>query len=203
MIQLLTSTALLAMVQALIPNHWLPLIALAKSEKWERSTLETTTSISASAHVLGTLLLGIPFGLAGAKLSHEYEKYIHLTAPVFLIAFGLVYFFVNRANQKNKEYNEKSSRSKKKWIIVFISMMLLSPCIEMHDLFIGAAKYGFDIVLLLAMLYAVVSIAGIMLLVILGSRILRFIKAEYVEQNQNEITALVLISVGVLSFFIH
>lgn len=203
MIQLLTSTALLALVQALIPNHWLPLIALAKSEKWERSTLETTTSISACAHVLGTLLLGIPFGLAGAKLSHEYENYIHLTAPVFLISFGLIYFFVNRANQKNNEYNGKSSRSRKRWIIVFISMMLLSPCIEMHDLFIGAARYGFDIVLLLALVYAVVSIAGIMLMVILGSRLLRFLKVAYVEKHQNEITALVLISVGVLSFFIH
>ncbi|MES2374481.1 MAG: hypothetical protein V4557_18030 [Bacteroidota bacterium] len=203
MIQLLTSTALLALVQALIPNHWLPLIALAKSEKWARSTLETTTSISASAHVLGTLLLGIPFGLAGAKLSHEYEKDIHLTAPVFLIAFGMIYFFVNRVNKKNEEYNEKSSRSKKKWIIVFITMMLLSPCIEMHDLFIGAARYGFDIVLLLAMTYAVVSIAGIMVLVIFGSRMLRFLKIKYIERNQNEITAFVLILVGVMSFFIH
>lgn len=203
MTQLLTSTVILALVQALIPNHWLPLVALSRSEKWGKSRLEITTSISACAHVLGTLILGIPFGLAGAKLSHEYENYIHLTAPVFLIVFGLAYFFVNRVNQKNNEYNEKSSRSKKNWIIVFISMMLLSPCIEMHDLFIGAANYGFDIVLLLALVYAVVSIAGIMLLVILGSRALRFLKGEYIERNQNEITALVLIFVGILSFFIH
>ena len=203
MIQLLTSTALLALVQTLIPNHWLPLIALSKSENWERSTLETTTSISASAHILGTLLLGIPFGLAGAKLSHEYENYIHLTAPVFLIAFGLCYFFANRINRKKEGYNEESRGSKRRWIIVFVSMMLLSPCIEMHDLFIGAAKYGFDIVLLLALLYAFISIAGIMLMVILGSRLLRFLQADYIERNQKEITALVLIFVGILSFFIH
>lgn len=203
MFQLLTSTALLALLQTLIANHWLPLIALANSEKWDRSTLETTTSISASAHVLGTLLLGIPFGLAGIKLSHEYENYIHLTAPVFLITFGLVYFFANRINQKTEAVNEEVGRSKRKWIIVFVAMMLLSPCIEMHDLFIGAAKYGFDTVLLLALVYAIVNIAGVMMLVILGARLLRFIKVDYIEKNRKTISAIVLVFVGILSFFIH
>lgn len=203
MLQLLTSTVLLALMQTLIPNHWLPLIALSKSEKWEKSTLETTTSISACAHVLGTLLLGIPFGLAGTRLSHEYENLIHLAAPVFLIGFGLVYFFVNRVSRRDGGFNEQESRSPKRWIVVFVALMLLSPCIEMHDLFIGASQYGFDSILLLALLYAVVSIAGTMLLVIVGSRFLKFLQSDYIQRNQIGITSLVLISVGILSFFIH
>lgn len=202
MLQLLTGTGLLALMQVLIPNHWLPLIALSKSEKWGKSTLETTTAISACAHVMGTLLLGIPFGLAGARLSHEYENLIHLTAPVFLIGFGLFYFFINRARQSDG-FNDYNGRSQKRWITVFIALMLLSPCIEMHDLFIGASQYGFDSILLLALLYAVVSIAGTMLLVIAGSRLLKFLQSDYFQRNQIGITSLVLIIVGILSFFIH
>lgn len=193
----------MALIQVLIPNHWLPLIALSKSEKWGKSTLETTTSISACAHVMGTLLLGIPFGLAGAKLSHEYENLIHLTAPVLLIGFGLFYFFVNRARQTDGGFDDQDSRSQKRWITVFVALMLLSPCIEMHDLFIGASQYGFDSILLLALLYAVVSIAGTISLVIIGSRFLKFLQADYFQRNQIGITSLVLISVGILSFFIH
>lgn len=203
MTELLISTTLLALTQALIPNHWLPLIMLAKSEKWQTSKLETIASISASSHVLGTLILGIPFGLAGTKLAHEYENYIHLTAPVFLIAFGLVYFLVNRLNQPSEESNETENNTKRNWMIVFVAMMLLSPCIEIHDLFIGAAKYGFDIILLLSLVYAFVSITGIMLLVMLGSKLLRFFPTGYHKENQKPITAFVLIFVGVLSFFIH
>ena len=35
MIGLLTATIILSIIHALIPNHWLPLVAVAKAEKWE------------------------------------------------------------------------------------------------------------------------------------------------------------------------
>jgi len=203
MIQLLTSVVVLALVQALILNHWLPLVVLARSEKWQQSGLEITTSISACAHVLGTLVLGIPFALAGTRLAHEYENYIHLTAPVFLILFGVIYFIINRVNQADEEYNDQDKRTKTKWIIVFVLMMLLSPCLEIHDLFIAAATYGLNNVLLLALVYAFVSVGGIILLTIGGSKILSMVNSTYLERNRKQVTAFVLVLVGIFSFFIH
>lgn len=202
MIPLLINTILLALVQALIPNHWLPLIALSRSEKWEKSKLEVVTSISASSHVLGTLLLGIPFGLAGTKLGHEYENYIHLAAPVLLVIFGIAYFIWNRIEERDVEPNNEGWL-KNRWIIIFVLMMLVSPCLEVHDLFIAAAKYGFDTVLLFALVYAFVSIGGIMLLVVFGSALLKFLHASYLDNNRKKVTAFVLIVVGIVSTFIH
>lgn len=202
MIQLLINTVFLAFLQALIPNHWLPLIALSGSERWEKSKLEVVTSISASSHVLGTLLLGIPFGLAGTKIGHEYENYIHLTAPVLLVIFGIAYFIGNRLWEKDGESNNEG-KSKTSWIIIFVLMMLVSPCLEVHDLFIAAASYGFDTVLLFALVYAFVSIGGIMLLVVFGSKLLKNLLSIYLDQNRKKLTTLVLIVVGILSVFIH
>ncbi len=39
MYSIITATILLGLVHALIPNHWLPLVAVAKAEKWERPEL--------------------------------------------------------------------------------------------------------------------------------------------------------------------
>lgn len=203
MLQLLTNTVLIALLQTLIPNHWLPLVVLSRSEKWGKSKLELITSIAACAHVMGTVLLGIPFAMAGTILEHEYENYIHLSAPVLLVLFGLGYYIVNRVYRNWEEYDESDNKFGTRWIIIFSVMMLLSPCLEMHSLFVAAANYGLNNVLLLALFYAFVSIGGIMLVTIAGSKILKNVQGEYIKRNQKQVTAIVLILVGILSFFIH
>ncbi|MEP7278384.1 MAG: hypothetical protein ABI813_07065 [Bacteroidota bacterium] len=92
MYSIITGTLLVAIVRALIPNHWLPLVAIAKSEKWDKYELMMVTSITASAHVLGTAILGIVLGLVETKLAHEYEGSVHVIAPVLLIVIGLIYY---------------------------------------------------------------------------------------------------------------
>ena len=72
MYSIITGTVLVAIIHALIPNHWLPLVAIAKAEKWDKYELMIVSTISASAHVLGTAILGIVLGLVGTKLAHEY-----------------------------------------------------------------------------------------------------------------------------------
>ena len=62
MIGLLTATIILSIIHALIPNHWLPLVAVAKAEKWEVKELMLVGFASALAHVLGTIALGIVLG---------------------------------------------------------------------------------------------------------------------------------------------
>ncbi|MES2005542.1 hypothetical protein GWC95_04740 [Sediminibacterium roseum] len=203
MLQLLINTCLLALMQALIPNHWLPLAALSRSENWTRQRLELMACICACAHVMGTLLLGISFGIAGTKLSHTYETYLHLAAPIVLILFGIAYFLVANKNERRDESYEQEKRTGKAWMVGIFLMMLLSPCLEVHDLFIAAADYGFNNILLLAMFYAMVNISGVLLITFLASKWSGRIYAKHGNTRQKKITALLLVLVGAASFFIH
>ena len=130
MMQLLIGTFILGLVHALIPNHWLPLVAIAKNQKWPKSELMFVATITACAHVLGTVALGVTLGLVGSKLAHEYETYLHFIAPVLLILFGLIYFSMNTPHQHHtpKEYVEMTKKSRRRWMLIFILMMFLSPC---------------------------------------------------------------------------
>ncbi|MBN8858637.1 MAG: hypothetical protein J0H29_09630 [Sphingobacteriales bacterium] len=119
MVSIIIATTLLALFHALIPNHWLPLVAISKAEKWGKPDLV-------------------------------------LVAPILLILFGLIYFSINlphhhyTANGDIKEYKQKSKR---KWILIFALMMFLSPCLEVEGLFLASGAYGWDNVLLLALVY--------------------------------------------------
>jgi hypothetical protein len=94
-------------------------------------------------------------------------------------------------------------RSKRKWILIFIFMMFLSPCLEVESLFLSAGAYGMATVTLLSAVYAVVSISGILLLVNLGNKGVNLLPAHFVEHNEKKISGAVLIAVGMVSFFLH
>lgn len=205
MYSIITGTIFLGIIHALIPNHWLPLVAIAKSEKWDRNELMLVTSITASAHVLGTVILGIALGLVGTRLAHEYEGYVHVIAPVLLILFGLIYFTVNLPHHHHagKQDVEQYKKSKTKWVLFFTAMMFLSPCLEVESLFLAAGAYGFDNILLLALVYALISITGILTLVMVAFKGIHLINSHFIEHNEKRITGMVLILVGIVTFFLH
>lgn len=205
MLSLLTATVILAAVHALIPNHWLPLVAVAKVEGWKKKELTTITLLAAAAHVLGTVFLGLVLGVIGQQLQEEYGRTINVAMAVLLIVFGLIYFTVNlphHHHSSNREV-EDYKRSKRKWILIFVGMMFLSPCLEVESLFLSAGAFGMASVFSMAAVYAVISILGIWVLVSLGLKGVNLLPAEFIEHNEKKISGAVLILVGIVTFFLH
>jgi nickel/cobalt transporter (NicO) family protein len=205
MFSLVAGTFLLALVHALIPNHWLPLVAVARAEHWKARDINTVTFISATAHVLGTVALGLVLGMIGKELAEEYGHAINVAASILLIIFGLIYYTVNLPHHHHSQQQDvaKYKRSKRKWVLIFIVMMFLSPCLEVESLFLSAGAFGMGTVTLLSIVYAIVSISGILLLVNLGNKGVNLLPAEFIEHNEKRISGAVLIAVGIVSFFLH
>jgi len=205
MFSLVAGTFILALVHALIPNHWLPLVAVARAEKWKVREVNSITFISATAHVLGTVALGLILGMIGKELAEQYGHAINVAASILLIIFGLIYYTVNLPHHHHSQQKDVAQykRSKSKWILIFIFMMFLSPCLEVESLFLSAGALGMGAVTLLSVVYAVVSISGILLLVNLGNKGVNLLPAEFIEHNEKKISGAVLIAVGIVSFFLH
>jgi hypothetical protein len=205
MLGLFAGIFLLAIVHALIPNHWLPLVAVARAEKWTRREVTTITFFAALAHVTGTIILGLILGKIGKELEEQYGNIIYVISALLLIAFGLIYFTVNLPHHHHSGQQDVIAykHSKRKWVLIFIVMMLLSPCLEAESLFLSAGAYGMGIVSTMALVYAVVSISGILLLVNLGHEGVKLLPAEFIEHNEKRISGFVLIAVGIITFFLH
>ena len=205
MFSVIAGTILLAFVHALIPNHWLPLVAVAKAEGWKQREVTSVTFLAALAHVTGTVILGLVLGFIGKELKEEYGRIIYVASAVLLIVFGLIYFTVNLPHHHHSEQKDVAAfkRSKRKWVLIFIIMMFLSPCLEVESLFLSAGAYGMGTVSLMAFIYAIVSICGILLLVNLGYKGVNLLPAQFIEHNEKRISGAVLILVGIISFFLH
>lgn len=205
MFTVIAGTLILALIHALIPNHWLPLVAVARAEKWTARQINIITFMAASAHVMGTVALGVVLGKIGDKLALEYGQVINVVAPILLIIFGLIYFTVNLPHHHHHEGKDVDGykRSHAKWILIFVIMMFLSPCLEVESLFLSAGAFGMSVVLSMSFIYAVVSISGILLLVNLGMKGVKLLPADFIEHNEKRISGIVLIVVGIISFFLR
>src|SRR5688500_18254501 len=106
MFSVIAGTVLLAVVHALIPNHWLPLVAVAKAEQWKPKEVTTVTFFAALAHVTGTVALGIILGVIGKELAEDYGNTIHVASSILLIVFGLIYFTVNLPHHHHSEQKD-------------------------------------------------------------------------------------------------
>jgi nickel/cobalt transporter (NicO) family protein len=205
MFTVIAGTVLLAFVHALIPNHWLPLVAVARAEKWKQKDITLITLLAALGHVLGTVALGMVLGNIGKELKEDYGSIIYVVSSVLLIVFGLIYYTVNLPHHHHSSQKDVAQykRSKQRWILIFIVMMFLSPCLEVESLFLSAGAYGMGLVMLLSVIYAIVSISGILLLVNLGFKGVHLLSANFIEHNEKRISGVVLILVGIVSFFLH
>jgi putative Mn2+ efflux pump MntP len=205
MFSVIAGTILLAIVHALIPNHWLPLVAVARAEQWKPKEVTVITLLAALAHVVGTVALGIVLGVIGKELQETYGNTIYVVSSVLLIVFGLIYYTVNLPHHHHSGSKDVAAykRSKRRWILIFIVMMFLSPCLEVESLFLSAGAYGMGLVTVLSIVYAIVSISGILLLVNLGYKGVNLLSAHFIEHNEKRISGIVLILVGIISFFLH
>jgi nickel/cobalt transporter (NicO) family protein len=206
MIQLLLGSILLSLLHAAIPNHWLPLVLIGRSEGWlPRETL-LVAGIAGLAHTLSTIGLGLVIGFIGVELAYSYEAFTTVVAPLVLIFMGLLYFGLDLAHSRHEHLPpiKQLARKSKGAIILSISLaMFFSPCLEIETFYFTAGRYGWIGIATVSVVYLIITISGIVGLVALGGRGLEKVSWHWLEHHEKKVTGFTLIGLGVLSYFIH
>ncbi len=210
--QIILGAFLLSIVHASIPNHWIPLVALSKTEKWNEKLTLGITAVSGFAHTLSTIIIGIIVGFLGYKLSGSYSFIVGVIAPSLLILLGIIYLVLSIRENKHHHHHHHSHEIhiddvKKKTtstiIITLVIAMFFSPCLEIESYFFVASKLGWKGIISVSVIYTVITIAGMLLLVWLGMKGVRKIKSHFLEHHEKTITGVLLIVLGITGYFIR
>jgi cytochrome c biogenesis protein CcdA len=206
MLQILIGSFALSVVHALIPNHWIPLIAISRTEKWSRRETLGITAVTASAHTLSTILIGIAIGMAGYKLSTSYEFVARIATPSILIILGIIYFILERRGSGHHHEHIKTVKTKRKSkFAITISLsaaMFFSPCLELEAYYLTAGTLGWRGIIAVSAVYFFITVSGIILLVFLGQKGIDRLNWHFLEHHEKGLTGAVLIAVGILAYFI-
>jgi len=205
-IQILIGGFILSVIHALIPNHWIPLVAIGKTENWSRNETLWVTAITGSAHTLSTILVGIFVGLVGYKLSSTHEFITRVVAPSILVILGFIYLIVDlKSSHHHRNPVEIGSISKKPKLGIITSLgiaMFFSPCLEIEAYYFTAGTLGWLGIGIVSIVYLVVTVLGMLLLVDLGCKGVEKIKWHFLEHHEKRVTGLVLMVLGIFAYFI-
>lgn len=203
MYSIFIGSLLLSVLHAVIPNHWLPVLAIGRKDNWTLKEITTVTFLSGLAHALSTIVIGLVLGLLGLQLAGKIQYFTHFIAPAILILLG--FFFIYQHHRHKHFHLHKTPEAalpKNKIILALVVAMFLSPCMEIEGYFLLAGVYGFWAVMSIAALYLVISVSGMVLWVRLAYKGVLKLNWHALEHNSGIITGWTLVITGVLSFFI-
>ncbi len=203
MIALITGSLILSVLHALIPNHWLPVLAISRKENWSISETTYVTFISGLSHALSTVLIGIVIGLLGVKMAENVSRFTYLMAPIILIVLGLFYIYQHHRHKHFHLHPQVKPVSRNKIVITLSIAMFFSPCFEIEAYFLMAGAHGWSQVALLALLYTVVTVTGMVIWIRIAYRGILKLNWHSLEHNAGIITGATLVLTGIASFFIH
>ncbi|TGE22555.1 hypothetical protein [Hymenobacter metallicola] len=203
MLQLLTGALLLSLLHAAIPNHWAPVLAVARAERWPLRRALGVTVVAGAAHVLSTVLLGLALGLLGWRLSARFSQFTGVAAPALLVVIGLVYAFSGAGHSHpDVEVGPVLVRPRGRVVLGLAATMFLAPCLEIQTFFLAAGTRGpLDLALLMTT-YLVVSIGAMSALVAVAYTGLRRFNLTGLARHERRFTGAVLVLVGVAGFFV-
>lgn len=200
---ILIGSFLISLLHALIPNHWLPVLAIGRKEGWSLAETTRITFISGLAHVISTIFIGVLIGIIGKELSVHVEHFTHIIAPILLILIG--FYFIRQHYQHHHFHIEKEKiekKTKRSIITALVIAMFLSPCMEIEAYFLLAGSKGWIMMAIVSLMYGVITITGMLIWIRVVYRGLLKLNWHKWEHNAGIITGLVLIITGIVSFFI-
>lgn len=204
MYNIIVGSLLLSLLHAIIPNHWLPVLAIGKKHGWSLAETSRITFIAGSAHVVSTVLIGLLLGLIGNELGSQIDNFTHVIGPAILILMGL--YFVQQHYRHHHFHvapEQIERKTKKSLILALVVAMFLSPCMEIEAYFLLAGSEGWQLLSAIAVMYAVVTISGMLIWIRIVYKGLLKLNWHKWEHNAGIITGLVLIGTGIMAFFIH
>lgn len=209
MYQIFFGSLVLSLIHALIPNHWLPLIVIGKTERWSMARTLWATVITGTSHTLSTIIIGIIVGLIGYKLSGNYNFISGVVAPSILIGLGIIYIILDLRHAHHHSHHDHvkgvPSNTKSTWIAILTSLsisMFLTPCAEIEAYYFQAGTIGWMGIFTVSAVYLAVTLIVMLILVFLGSRGIATFKSHFLEHHEKRITGIVLVALGLLAMFV-
>ena len=200
--ELFFSVVAISILHGILPNHWLPVVAISRQLGWTVRKTAGITLLAAFAHSLSTVIIGIVLALGGMTLD-EWIPYFKYIAAGILIMLGLLFIWRHEHHMHFHLRPLKMDPGANMGLILgsLLLAMFLSPCLEVGALFIIAGIEGFRTTLLVALIYTVTSAIGMTFFAWLAMQGLKRMDWHKVEHSSGLISGIILFLTGLMFIF--
>ncbi len=203
MFTLVSGSFLLSLLHAIIPNHWLPILAIGRKEHWSLREILSTTAIAGLSHVASTLIIGWTLVFFGWEVTKNFQGVTPYIAPAVLIFIGVIFIYRHHKHKHFHVDDPQHQNSKMKMVVSLSFAMFFSPCLEIEAYFLAASAQSIWWTALMSAVYAVITLSGMLIWVTIAFRGLNKFNWHKLEHKAGIIAGSTLIATGILTYLIH
>ncbi len=208
------------------PDHYLPFVALSKSNNWSYKKTMLISSICGLAHCLSSVVIGMLGIVLGSLIGkvEAIESFRGDFASYLMISFGLIYFVWSikklKKNEKHShvhghddifhshEHNHQNEHVHKHQIVkrnlfwgIFL-VFLFGPCEPLIPILMyPAAKSNTLLLLYVTFAFTLTTIITMLFSITFALKGLFFVKLSAIEKYSHTLASLTIVTCGVLIVF--
>ncbi len=192
---LLGSVIVVGVLHTMVPDHWAPIMLIARQKKWSKAQTALAALQAGTGHVVTTLLIAVVVWIAGVAVATRFGTLVDTLSSFALIGFGLwiaigswremhhehghYHGDVYHPHEHRDDDDSHSHESKRTALLLILGS---SPMIEGIPAFFAAAKYGIGLIIPMAVLFAISTIATYVILCVYSTTGLQYLKLSAFEK---------------------
>lgn len=184
-------------LHTLVPDHWMPIMLLARQRRWTRLRTAQAAFGAGLGHTISTLAIGVAVWIAGVAFAARFGAIVSVLSSLALIGFGAwiaigAWRELSEPGHAHEHQHEYDSRT---------TLMLIlgsSPMLEGIPAFFAAARYGAGVLVLMAFAFAIGTIVTYVLLCTLSSAALERLHLGPLERHGEVLSGVLIALVGIL-----
>lgn len=164
-------------LHTLVPDHWAPIMLLARQRAWSRRETARAALIAGTGHAFSTLVIGVLVWLAGVALARHFGEIASLVSGLLLIAFGTWMALAawrelrgsgghrhdhetdGAAGHPERAPPQRGHRHRTSGRMTLLLILGSSPMVEGIPAFFAAGKYGPGLIVVMGLCFAASTIA--------------------------------------------
>jgi hypothetical protein len=202
---LVAAAAAVGALHAVAPDHWIPLAAVARAQKWSRARTARVTLLCGLGHVTVSAALGLLALFLGRAVLERFGAGLASIGGVLLVAFGLGYALYGLRHgaahvhgHAHASYDHVHGASRATTASLFL-VYAADPCVAVIPILVAAAPLGLAAAAGVVVLYETATVASMVGLVLCAHAGLRVLRGAWVERWGHGAAGGVIVLAGVVT----
>jgi hypothetical protein len=209
---LVAAVVAVGILHTMVPDHWVPITLIARARGWSRVETARAALGAGTGHVVSTLALGLLVWIAGVAFAAKFGQAVSVASSLALVGFGgwialgawreLRAHRHDGAEPHTHGHAHAGNPHPQSGRTALLLILGSSPMVEGIPAFFAAGKYGPGLIAVMAVLFAVSTIATYVALCVSATAGLERVKLGAFEQYGEVLSGAFIAGVGIVFLFV-